>query len=75
LNGNEEPENVEQLILAIRRGLEKDLSENSTKTEGEQKSTTNNQESEEDSDSSDQSLDSFMSQDTKNDEDGSTNQG
>lgn len=75
LNGDEEPENVEQLILAIRRGLEKDLSENSTKTEGEQKSTTNNQESEEDSDSSDQSLDSFMSQDTTNDEDGSTNQG
>jgi hypothetical protein len=75
LNGDEEPENVEQLILAIRRGLEKDLSGNSTKTEEEQKSTTNNQEFEGDSDSSDQSLDSFMSQDTTNDEDGSANQG
>jgi len=75
LNGDEEPENVEQLTLAIRRGLEKDLSGNSTKTEEEQKSTTNNQESEEDSDSSDQSLDSFISQDTTNDEDGSANQG
>jgi len=73
LSGDEEPENVEQLILAIRRGLTKNLNETPAKTEGEQEGATNNQESEEDSDSSDQSLDSFMSQDTPNDESGGAN--
>ena len=74
LSGDEEPENVEQLILAIRRGLTKDLRENSTKKGGEQEEATNNQESEEGSNSSEQSLDSFMSQDTANDEDGGGNE-
>jgi hypothetical protein len=70
LSGDEEPENVEQLILAIRRGLEKDLSNELTNTGGEEADSAGNQESEEDPDSTDQSLDSFMSQDTANEENG-----
>jgi hypothetical protein len=70
LSGDEEPENVEQLILAIRRGLKKDLSNELTNTGGEETDSVDKQESEEDSDSTDQSLDSFMSQDTANEENG-----
>lgn len=75
LSGDEEPENVEQLILAIRRGLKKNISQDLTKTGEEEESGANNQESEEDSDSADQSLDSFMSQDTANGENGDEPQG
>ena len=70
LSGDDEPESVEQLILAIRRGLEKDLSNELTNTGGVGGDSANNQDSEEDSDSTDQSLDSFMSQDTTNEENG-----
>ena len=70
LSGDEEPENVEQLVLAIRRGLKKDLSNELTNTGGEEADSVDKQESEEDSDSTDQSLDSFMSQDTANEESG-----
>jgi hypothetical protein len=70
LSGDDEPESVEQLILAIRRGLEKDLSNELTNTGGVGGDSANNQDSKENSDSTDQSLDSFMSQDTANEENG-----
>lgn len=74
LTGDEEPENVKQLILAIRRGLQKDISEDLTKIEKGEEDVANNQESEEDTDSTDQSLDSFMNQETANEESGGGHQ-
>lgn len=74
LSGDEEPENVERLILAIRGGLKKEINEDLTKAGGEEESAANNQESEENSDSTDQSLDSFMTQDSANEENGGKQQ-
>jgi hypothetical protein len=73
LTGDEEPENVERLILAIRRGLKEDINDDLTKT-GEEESAANNREPKENSDSTDQSLDSFVSQDSANEENGGRQQ-
>lgn len=63
LNGDEDPENVEQLILAVRRGFERDLDDDYAEQpmDSDEASPDENEDdnSDNESESPDQSLDSF----------------